>query len=227
MSRDFNGSTDKINCGSPGGLDDEQPFTVSAWVYPDSRGEGSGGAIVAKDSGAGTGFWLFRYASGDPWSLRFSKDFDVADIDVVTATTLPAGAWQHVTASWDGTADAANGVKIYINAVEATYIEQTSGATTANSDAALLYTIGNDSAAGRTWDGRIAFVEFHNKVLVASQIQQIMRRPGSLPASLRGFWPLWGASPEQDYGPFNNSGTLTGTTIHASQPPVLSPWCSF
>ena len=44
--------------------------------------------------------------------------------------------------------------------------------------------------------------------------------PGSLESS-QGFWPIWGDSTEIDLSGKGNTGTVTGTTVDSSGPPVM------
>ena len=79
-----------------------QPFTISAWVNPET----DGGTIVSKhNAGVIGGYFLDVESDG---RIRFHRE--VAPWGLYTTNTIPFGQWSHVAGTFDGTT-----MKVYIN----------------------------------------------------------------------------------------------------------------
>lgn len=227
-SRDFNGTTDLINCGSATILDDHRTvgFTISFWIHPDNAGEGNASDFVGKFNAALNTGWSFRFFSISR-DLRFGF-LGGTTLGRTTSTTVSTGVWTHILLAWDGSDTAAN-ADIYINGVEASYATTTNGATLTD-DSANDLLIGNRVNTSNTVDGRMAdFAIWRGVVLSANEITSLAK--GTPPAKIRSsslslYLPLWGASGtgnEPDLSGQRNACVLTGTTATASHSPV-SPY---
>ena len=168
---------DFVNAGSSSNLDNLGPLTFSAWIKPNSAGEGDSGVIVAKVSTAAlaNGRMIFFIENGVPTNaLRFFKN-GTTNLDVVTSNdAVSIGEWQHVVVTWDGSVTAAN-VHIYKNGNELSYQTTNNGASLA-SDAAESLIIGNRGTGTDTFDGSIDEVSIWNRTLSSAEILNLYKR---------------------------------------------------
>ena len=134
-------------------LDISTNISVEAWVRPEVVNVLQ--TVVAKNSA----YQLEVRADGKPSFSFWSGSTEKAT--PTTTTTLTAGAWRHVVATYDG----AN-VRIYINGILNTTTAQT-GTIDTNSNA--LITAGLTSTTEK-FQGSIDDVRIYNVVLTAAQI---------------------------------------------------------
>ena len=173
----FDGADDLIDVGSNAVLDDLGPLSICAWVKPDSYGGGGFGRIFSKANNLNTSFYVENDSSAPDETLAFyvngASNLRVKGQDGWLASGF-IGEWNHVCVSWDGVLDDATGVKLYRNATEApSYGEQLNGALPRTSDAAENGYIGNNGVNSRDFDGMIDEVRVYNRVLSATEIQQL------------------------------------------------------
>jgi hypothetical protein len=168
----FDGVDDVVNTGSGATLDDLREMTISAWIRPNTLGEGSLGRIVQKGAGVAAGFRFLLQANN---ALSFAVDYTTTDLARATASRVfTFGVWTHVLVTWTGSATATN-VRIYVNGVETRYGTTQNGAGTRTSDAASSLYIGNERYGTGTFDGSIDDVRVYNRVLSASEITAVYR----------------------------------------------------
>lgn len=120
---DFDADNDHLTCGTA--LDFQTDFSVSAFINPDSFGEGALGTIVAKSNGSTSVSWEFRLndvggtngwmeiyicaAGGSPSNCdRFRTDVD-------HMISLVGTGWLHVGAVVTGCTNMACSAQLYIN----------------------------------------------------------------------------------------------------------------
>jgi Concanavalin A-like lectin/glucanases superfamily len=109
-------------------------MTVSAWIKPNSAGGNGRGYIVGNGNGS-NGWFLDMLTSS---SIRFGVDtYPTAPTNRDSTASITLGAWQHVAATWDGSANGAN-IHLYVNGVLVDGAS-TVGSGTAQSDASLPY----------------------------------------------------------------------------------------
>ena len=237
MARDFNGTSDLIDLGSPAALDDlggvGGPNTFTAWINPDTVGEGNLGRMYDKAV-----FLQFRLGTAanprlthqpGSWSTTVPNANSAND-------TIVLGVWQFVAGTftagdggprlWRGTPS--------VSVAELSYAARTAEAGTASSDAADNAIIGNNPGATRTFDGRIAFLSAYGADLSESGAQtwrlDALRLWPFAPwhkfsvGALAGHWPLWesDAAVARDYSGNDSHGTVTGTVVtEGPQLPLL------
>jgi YD repeat-containing protein len=167
----FNGGTGEVAVSASSTLANlyATGLTVSAWIKPTGAGGGGAGRIVDKDNqGAG---WFFSMSG--PTVVKFVSDQDAKGVtSLVSSTPISLNTWQHVLATWTGTAGGKN-MDIYINGVKSDGAI-TDGTGPEASDQATPLTIGNrqvDKARG--FAGAIDDVRIYNRVLSASEIQAL------------------------------------------------------
>jgi len=142
-------------------------FTISAWIYPESIGEG-GGKILDKSTNttAGSGF-SFRYTATP------GNNLVVFQINGGTAGTsalqcCPVGQWRHALVTISSTQRA----NFYVNGVlsgtaDQNLVQGISAITTNN-----VMRIGQQSTGtASTFDGGILKVKMWNRVLTTTEIQ--------------------------------------------------------
>ena len=138
---------------------------ISAWIYPESDGEGDAGYIFAK----GTNNYC-KVGGESAGQVTVSCRINLAtDAEYSAVTTIPVNQWSHVAFSWKNDIDYE--VTIWINGIANTSTTSFNGEPAAESSS--LY-IGNDSGQNNTFDGRIDDFRLYNYELSASQINQII-----------------------------------------------------
>ncbi|MCX7997211.1 MAG: DUF2341 domain-containing protein [Patescibacteria group bacterium] len=164
----FDGNNDIVNLGSDSTIDNLNPITVSAWIYPTGWGEGNFGHIVSKENTSTVfGFTLVNNTGQN--TFRIYRERATSPVQATAASgSITLNTWQHVAGIIDTTN---NIVRLYLNGKEvASYIDQTMGSGSVNSDAANNLNIGNRTAGDRTFAGTIDEVKVFNSVLTADQI---------------------------------------------------------
>lgn len=149
-----------------GNMADIVPMSVSAWIYPDGPGV-SDDFIYSRDVRK---TFDLNLSSG----LDFFVDYATTNLFVSSNNDeVVAGKWQYVAVTWDGTAVAATGVKLFVDAHEvAGYVAQTDGAGAIVSDAggSAVTRIGNASNEQNGFDGYIANVKVWKRALTKADI---------------------------------------------------------
>lgn len=159
---------DLINAGSASNLDNLPAFTLSAWIKPDSMGEGGFGRIF--DKGA-AGFRLLVRGTNQ---LSCTVNYATTELNRISAAnTVALGAWQHVAVTWTGSSTATN-LRIYVNGVEAAYSgSPIDGQGARGIDATANLILGNDAGGARTFDGTLDDLRVYNRVLSADEITKL------------------------------------------------------
>jgi hypothetical protein len=211
MARSFNGTSDFINLGNSAALNPTGNFSVSSWIYPTNISPQSW--VLARDDATLGRSFAFGMEGGGVISLQINGG--ASSLGGVTAT---ANVWQQ----W-GVAGSAGGTSWvgYKNGVAGTTAGTSAPASTTGNT-----TIGERTFSGFNgfWPGRIADVGFWNITLTAAEMVALAQgaRPYTIrPASLLGYWPIYGlVSPEPDLSGNARNGTVTGTTF-AFDPPIM------
>lgn len=172
----FDNTDDYVDLGSNASVDDLSVITATAWVKPNSTGEGSLAKILNKATSVSAG-WEFGVCGDASWGcsgsdtrLRFYRWFSgAAGSWNSAASSLQMGVWQHVAVVYDSSS-ASNDPIFYIDGSVSTTAEFGTPSGTASSDAARTLTIGNRPAADRTFDGSIDEVRLYNRALSAAEI---------------------------------------------------------
>jgi len=142
--------------------------TVSAWIRPTSSGGGGRGRIVDKDNNdAG---WFFSMYSN---RIQFAVDqFNGANPSRISTAGVDLNRWQHVAATWDGSADGSN-IHLYVDGVPVDG-SAVNGSGTALDDSGVPLTVGNRAGdLARGFAGGIDEVQVYNRALSASEIHSL------------------------------------------------------
>lgn len=184
-SRDFNGSTDRLdwaNVMNPAG----GAITISFWVNPDSVATNQYMICLGKSDNT-SGILINLTGSTVLQFLRTGS----TSLYRVGANPLSTGSWQHVLATHDGTYGDYTTINIYKNGAEISYSGGQNGAT----ETAItgLWAIGGrPSADDRCFNGKIAQVGVWNRVLGSTEIANLAAgyAPNLAAASgLQFYWP--------------------------------------
>lgn len=226
-TRDFNGTTDLINCASGSTIDDiwgaTNGGTFFGWIFPDTIGEANVGGITAKGNG-GTVGWLFNLAVTTKISLNSYR----ATTDgqwTQTNDDLVLDAWNSVSLLYDSALTTNDPTLVHNGTIQTVGSGLTEAATPVGaqgSDAALNMFIGNFTAsATATFDGYICECAYWKGYAMSTvRLQALSRGVNPLFVSETkpsAYLPIWGNdSPEFDLSGNNNDGTLTGTTAVAA-----------
>jgi len=235
------GDDDIINCGSGATLDDAEPFTFMAWVYPHSEGQIDDGRIVIKSTGNGVWGFSKNATGGRSRTLLWFKDTSSATVAFKTVDdSFNFNEWQLWTLTWDGTFSAGND-HIYVNGTEPSIRDESNGSGTIYSEAGGDFYIGNQIDQSSAFDGIIAEVMFLGKELSLGEVTNIYNsKMSGHPLNLHqsdvlGYWKLneqaEGADVDgltfPDYSGNGNTctadeGTDTAETMAATAEEVLS-----
>ncbi len=191
-----------VNAGSQSSLDNLSSFSVSGWIFPHTSGEGAKGRIIEKaDADTPTNGWtLSTGGAAGSYRIEFEVDYDGTNLKRSSGNnSITPNAWQHIVFTWDGSSSA-SGAKIYINGVEASYGTTQNAIGSRVSDAVQSLKIGNSLATTRTFDGIIDELRIYNRVLTASEIQELFLDvggtiPGPSPAPAPGPAPAPAPTP--------------------------------
>ena len=164
----FDGVDDRVSVADiDDSLEPGSSFTVEAWVNPSSSGHGR--PIAEKRAGNGNSFTFETTHS--PFAPNDGLQF-VVWIGGVQQNFLqtPAGVlqnniWQHVAATYDGSA-----LRIFVDGVE----QASSLASGAIDLSSAPVAIGLNSVAAFAWHGAIDELSFYSRALAPEEIQSIV-----------------------------------------------------
>ena len=167
----FNGTTDVVDCGSDTTIDNifDSGGTISAWIYPESDGEGNNGHILRKGNG-----WalLITADDGTNCEIEFYQFFDGADGYWDTAKSIPLSDWTYVSVSYDNGATT-NNPTIYVNGISVAITEEGTPTGARDSDVGGDLIIGNNAGVTRTFDGSISDAMLFSSALTEDQVRQL------------------------------------------------------
>lgn len=221
MAREFNGTSDLIDCGSDSGiLAGIGPLTFVGWIYADTLGESSVGRVFHK--GTSPAGYNLRVVADGTGAYRFAVDYDGGDlVRTTTSSSVILDAWHHIAVTWDGGAEAAD-VHIYVNGSELSYSTTQDAIGNRVADTGDSFFLGNRGAADATWKGYLAECAVYNVELTVDEIKAASKLYWPRVSARIGYWPLFGRqSPEPDWSGNGNHGVLTGTTT-VDHPPGLA-----
>ncbi|MBU0496444.1 MAG: LamG domain-containing protein, partial [Candidatus Thermoplasmatota archaeon] len=165
---DFDGSNDYVSVADDDILSfgdgvSDSPFTVSAWIYPESYTTYT--AIIGKDTNLPNREWALLITAT---KLRlFVKDNGGGNQQSYDSTNaIPLNDWTYVVASYDGRGGntAYQGIKLYIDGVAETLTNPYSETYTAMANTVSPVTIGEYYSTSNCFDGLIDEVRVSNVV---------------------------------------------------------------
>jgi hypothetical protein len=166
----FDGVDEAMDAGTASAMQIVGPITVSAWINPTSfnatnassrpyiastRVSGAGGWLFSLDNFNTTAGLVFGYGTGTGTNYPYS-----------TANVITLNKWQHVVATYDNSTS----LKYYVDGVEVSpAVGVTGSLTTSTSN----FYIGRNNTGTRPFDGKIDDVRVYNRVLSATEVQQL------------------------------------------------------
>ncbi len=161
----FDGSNDKVNCGSDSSLNLQTTLTISAWINLNTVTPAHGyHSSIIGDNG-NSNWWFYVGNNAKLGFLRFKGTYDA----VGSNSNIPAGEWVYVAVTYDNSV--ANEVRIYINGV-LDVSESLDGPIDALSGPIVV----GDRGDTHRLDGRIDELVVWNKVLLDDEISEIYQR---------------------------------------------------
>lgn len=161
----------QINCGSDTTLDDvfAGGGTFVAWLKPLDQGQGNSGKVFHK-SNAGLTVGIVLYCDASDTKLTFIQATTSTDGNWTFPVDMTDGAWQRVIIAYDSdTAAAGGGPAVYVNGEAVVVTEVGAPDAAIQTDAASTMYIGQTSAGGNSWNGKIDDVMFYSRVLSAQE----------------------------------------------------------
>lgn len=158
---DFDGTDDVLTVTNTAAIDFDTGlntgFTFSAWINPDTVGEGSAGEIFNKNTST-----YCRLGGSTPFNISCSVN-QATDATLTVNSVVPANTWTHVALGWSDDAD--DELSIYINGK---YMgSSTNGVGPLDTDSANLLIGGGTS---NNFDGKIDDFQIYNGELTAAQL---------------------------------------------------------
>lgn len=179
-----------------GGTD--SPFTIEAWVNPETlAGSSDGNWILNKrDGGAGAEYQLAIYEKG-VWFGVFGGTTNY--IGKISTNLLSTGSWYHIVGTYDGSKNL-SGLKIYINGIEQNTSDRVGGTYTGMSNGLSPVIIGKGGwDSGVEFDGVIDSIRVYSRALGAHEVLsnyntsgiEIQTRVGNSANPDDGTWEAW------------------------------------
>ena len=172
-SMDFNGTSDFIDCGdsdkfSFGNGTTDSPFSLSAWVKPDSTTKFK---LFGKFDSSNTNYeYQFGTSNSKILTLSLYNQNTADRIQRYYNNPLTSLDWQHWVATYDGSGNPDN-IKIYINGVQVGDTSVTVGTYTAMQNTAAPLLIASESV--NYANGKIDQVTVFDYALSQDQVTQL------------------------------------------------------
>ena len=165
--------------GRVGNFNYLDPLTVSAWIYPESDGDG---AIVASmgENPIGSGWGLFVRGGRLWWHM--SQRWTDLSVRLQTKRGVAPGRWQHVLLSYDG-GRKAKGIRIYVDGEEQE-VEVLFDNLDWPSKSNATLKVGGGGGLDNRFRGRIDEVRVYGRALPAAEARSlaVAERLGALAA---------------------------------------------
>jgi hypothetical protein len=185
----FNGTSQWIQAPYDANIN-KTNFTVEAWLRPDLVAVPGGltCAMSAMHSASPRSGWLiYQNASPTGWTFRtYNQAGSAPAINVTASTTVVAGTWYHLVATYDGTT-----ARVYVNGV--LLATQVNASFVPNVDSP--FSIGARSDNGFPWQGAADEVAYYGTVLSSAQVLAnynagIAGNPSAYTTQILGLSPL-------------------------------------
>jgi len=157
----FDGVNDYVGVPDSSSLDIVNYVTMAAWIKPSFAGDGYP-YVASKGDDMYT---LYLNKATKKAMFGFRRASDNAWGQVIGATPLTAGTWNHIVGLYDGT-----DMKIYVNGV----LDETASrpGETIKTDNLNFY-IGTLKGTSQPFDGIIDEVRIYNRALTAAEIKRL------------------------------------------------------
>lgn len=156
----FVNAADAIDCGSDASIDNvfSGGGTLEVWFRPNTFGGADVGRVVDKaTSNATAGGWaLMVNAGGQTEVVHFVQGYLAGNGAWATASnSIPLSVWSHVALTYDRSSLVGSAPTLYLNGVQASLNNTSTGTFGTSSDASASLRVGNSAAGDRAFDGVI------------------------------------------------------------------------
>lgn len=211
MGIDFNSSStaEGVNYGYPSHLDNMDPLSVSAWIYPIDWGESSFGRIVCKE-GSSTG-WLFFVDDAVIYhGLSFLRNRQTTNSESRSQdSAISLNEWAHVGFTYR----ASDGAVLYKNGVEISRQLYNAGSGSNIADNSAYLYVGNRTGYSRGFRGYVEGVRIWERYLSAAEMWNTYSARGRDKVHDAIFAsPMKDGIPDTYVG--SDSGVVKDTTYH-------------
>lgn len=159
----------QIECGSGSTLDNifDGGGSFSAWLNPTSKGQNNSGRVFDKS-------YILLYCPDDSAKLRFVQSTASTNGAWTFLFNMVSAIWHHVVLVYDSsTAATGGGPTVYVNGKVVVVTEITTPDDVYTDDAAKTMYIGQKSAGGSSWNGKMDDLMFFNRILPATEAKSI------------------------------------------------------
>ena len=156
----FDGVDDYVTCGNGTSLNLTGSLTISAWINPQSFGQGGWGRIVDKGNGS-TGYSMLIESSSNRLGYAVYGSY----VAYSSANIIELNTWQHVTVVYDEPSDS---VAFYIDGQPAGTADYSTSPVDSANDPLVIGIRGYD--LNRAFDGTIDQVRIYNRALAADEV---------------------------------------------------------
>jgi len=216
----FNAINSNLNYGSNPGLNNLPALTIITQMTPLGGGENGYGCIYEKSNTDTSGA---RFRTTDINALHFRADYSSADLrKYTTNSAYTLGSKYTFTLTWDGSPNS-NGVAIYIDGTEESYIVDENGSGDRVSDASNDLIIGQRTDGDRTIDADMDYIMVFSSVLTIDQQLFIYENPYYLiqPPTFRTYFDLAETGTTLSFSNINSNSNLNNDILFAIR--LLSP----
>jgi hypothetical protein len=167
---------DYVTAGSDTSIDNLEDMTFSAWIYPESTGEGGAGRIFQKAASSINGRGLYINTNN---SLGYYHGWSTSTSGFATWVTpndsISLNTWNHVVVTYNKSSTG-NDPSIYINGILQTLNETSAPTGVSGDDSSGTLYFGNRDTLDRTFDGYLDSIKLYNVLLTAEQVKVIYNR---------------------------------------------------
>jgi hypothetical protein len=219
-SIEFNGDdspssgTSKLENTSADVLDVSNMMTITVWAKAAARGEGSYGVLVQLPLANSPNDFVFSHGNGTNLYHIFADWGNGQAQWNYGANDL---TWNCHQITYD--LQSTDPPRIYVNGVLQTD-SITTPASGSSPNPGVGYSVGNVSAGTNTWQGQIAQVQIHNRILSKTELDACRRDPGSVLNGLRLWLPMLNATDLNDHSGYEFHGTATDLMTGSDYPPA-------
>jgi len=161
------------------GASNDEPFSISAWVYVENASGGDNGPFVSKATvgGATPTEYIFKHESGRLRAFLYSGSGFGNSVNIfANSAGITNSTWHNVVMTYDGSNTGA-GVTFYVDASPQAATVSTSGTysgMTNTSEPLIIGRTNNDPpSAGQAFEDKIADVCIFNKELSQAEVTEI------------------------------------------------------
>lgn len=217
----FGGATSHVaNYGSGTSVDNLDPMTFIAWIYPTTF---TNGRVIGRKAGAQQKFIRLEGTGG---RLNATAARSVTGADFITTSSMTLNTWNLIVWQWDSSASVGGKtMHIYtatgtVAVAEMPYIGGGTNGSGTHDDASSDLTVGNNVAATQSFQGQIGPFAYMPKLLTVAEMEEWRRTTVLLSSGgVQVHQGFNGVSTQYDETGNGNNGTVTGAVASLNGPP--------